>query len=146
MNSAFDIALKPEQFDALSADDASFKTIEELGGPRAVIDGLGSDISKGIRATDVDTRRESHGSNQMPEPEPVTFFEMFIESFEDATVLILMGSAVISLIVGLYEDPSTGWIEGTTILLAVLIVAVVTAVNNFKKQAQFRNLNNVKVW
>ena len=80
----------------------------------------------------------------MPEPEETTWFEMFVESFEDTTVQILMAAAVISLVVGMYEDLSKGWIEGTTILMAVVIVAVVTATNNFKKEAQFRSLNTVK--
>lgn len=80
----------------------------------------------------------------MPEPEPQTWFEMFIESFYDTTVIILMVSAVVSLVVGIYEDPSKGWIEGTTILIAVVIVAAVTATNNFNKEAQFRELNSVK--
>lgn len=42
------------------------------------------------------------------------------------------------------EDPAKGWIEGAAILFAVLIVAVVTATNNFEKESQFRKLNAVK--
>lgn len=80
----------------------------------------------------------------MPVPDPQTWMEMFIESFYDATVIILMVAAVVSLIVGLYEDPNKGWIEGTTILIAVVIVAAVTATNNYNKEAQFRQLNTVK--
>ena len=80
----------------------------------------------------------------MPEPEENTWWDMFVESFEDTTVLILMAAAVVSLVVGLYEDLQKGWIEGTTILMAVVIVAVVTACNNYNKEAQFRNLNAVK--
>lgn len=73
-----------------------------------------------------------------------TWFEMFLESFEDATLIVLIVAAVVSLIVGIYEDPANGWIEGGAILLAVLLVAVVTATNNFNKEAQFRKLNAVK--
>jgi hypothetical protein len=40
--------------------------------------------------------------------------------------------------------PSIGWIEGAAILFAVLIVAVVTACNNFNKESQFRKLNAKK--
>ena len=69
---------------------------------------------------------------------------MFIESFEDATLIVLIVAAVVSLLVGIYEDPHSGWIEGGAILLAVLLVAVVTATNNFNKEAQFRKLNAVK--
>jgi magnesium-transporting ATPase (P-type) len=53
-------------------------------------------------------------------------------------------AAVVSLIIGIYEDPSKGWIEGAAILFAVSIVAVVTATNNYNKELQFRKLNAVK--
>ena len=69
---------------------------------------------------------------------------MFIESFEDATLIILIVSAVVSFAVGFYEDPAKGWIEGAAILAAVLIVAVVTACNNYSKEMQFRKLNAQK--
>jgi len=49
-----------------------------------------------------------------------------MESFEDATLIVLIAAAVISFIVGLIDDPSTGWIEGAAILFAVLLVAAVT--------------------
>jgi magnesium-transporting ATPase (P-type) len=45
---------------------------------------------------------------------------------------------------GLYEDPTTGWIEGAAILFAVLLVATVTATNDYRKESQFRKLNAKK--
>ena len=35
--------------------------------------------------------------------------------------------------VGFYSDPAKGWIEGVAILCAVLVVAVVTATNDYSK-------------
>jgi hypothetical protein len=55
-----------------------------------------------------------------------------------------MISATVSLLVGLYDDPVHGWIEGAAILLAVMIVAVVTATNDYNKEKQFRKLNAVR--
>lgn len=120
--------------------------LAELGGVKAILKGLETDPVKGIAGSEtaIEQRRATHGSNKMPEPEPTTWLAMFLESFEDTTVQILMFAAIISLAVGLYEDPAKGWIEGTTILFAVVIVAVVTATNNYKKEAQFRQLNAVK--
>lgn len=45
---------------------------------------------------------------------------------------------------GFYSDPAKGWIEGVAILCAVLVVAVVTATNDYSKDEQFRALNAVK--
>jgi P-type Ca2+ transporter type 2C len=70
--------------------------------------------------------------------------DLFLESFEDTTIIVLVVAAVVSLAVGVYEDPTKGWIEGAAILAAVLIVAVVTATNNYNKEMQFRKLNAVK--
>ena len=35
------------------------------------------------------------------------------------------------------------WIEGAAIMAAVAVVVLVTAVNNFQKEAQFRELNKL---
>ena len=56
----------------------------------------------------------------------------------------MITAAFISLAIGLFEDPGKGWIEGAAILVAVIIVAAVTATNNYSKEAQFRKLNAVK--
>ncbi len=69
---------------------------------------------------------------------------MFVESLQDATLIVLMASAGVSLVVGVAEDPKKGWIEGAAILGAVLIVGVVTATNNYNKEMQFQTLNAVK--
>ncbi len=96
---------------------------------------------------------------------------MFLESFEDETLKVLIGAAIFSLVIGLWTDfkthynadkhnfqhisdissfftcftwISSGWIEGGAILLAVMVVAVVTASNNYNKESQFRQLNAKK--
>ena len=48
-----------------------------------------------------------------------------------------------SFIVGLINNPSDGWIDGTAIVIAILLVAFVTATNNYKKELQFRSLRQV---
>ena len=83
----------------------------------------------------------------MPMPDPKSWLELFIESFEDTTVLILSAAAIVSLAVGCYDDYNKhgglekGWIEGVAIIVAVLIVGVVTATNDFSKAQQFARLN-----
>eukprot|EP00760_Papus_ankaliazontas_P014428 PhM_4_TR16080/c4_g1_i2/m.38329/K05850/ATP2B; Ca2+ transporting ATPase, plasma membrane len=65
-------------------------------------------------------------------------------------MLILQAAAVLSLFLGLTSpDPrtgkvefSTGWIEGAAILVSVVIVVIVTSVNNYEKQKKFSELCN----
>ena len=125
---------------------ANEHALELLGGVAGLEKKLGTSLTKGLCGGDgtyID-RRQRYGSNEMPTPEIKTFISMFLESFEDATLIVLIVSAVVSLIVGVYDDPKTGWIEGTAILFAVFIVAVVTAVNNYSKEIQFQKLNAAK--
>ena len=57
---------------------------------------------------------------------------------------ILCISAVISLILGIAtEGLKEGWLEGSSILIAVVIIVTVTAGNNYIKEQQFQKLNAV---
>jgi calcium-translocating P-type ATPase len=40
-----------------------------------------------------------------------------------------------------YDDPVNGWLEGFAILAAVVVVALVTSINNYSKELQFQKLN-----
>jgi len=86
--------------------------------------------------------RETHGDNVMPEPPMTSFLSLFIGSFNDPVLMVLIAAAIVSLVLGML-DPAhaeTGWIEGAAIMIAVLIVAVVTAGNDYAKELQFRAL------
>lgn len=59
-------------------------------------------------------------------------------------MLVLLGAGVLSLVLALgLDEGSDNWIEGAAIMAAVAVVVLVTAVNNFQKEAQFRELNQV---
>ena len=63
-------------------------------------------------------------------------------ALDDFTVQILLVSGVVSTILGLTVDSSdAGWIEGVAILIAVAVVVAVTALNDFQKEKQFRQLS-----
>jgi P-type E1-E2 ATPase len=69
-----------------------------------------------------------------------SFFDLFTESISDTVIIVLIVAASISLIVECYQDPSEGWIDGTSIFIAVAIVSLVTSCNNYTKELQFRSL------
>ena len=71
-----------------------------------------------------------------------SFAELVKGALSDFTVLILLGSGIVSTILGVTVDTSdAGWIEGAAILVAVAVVVLVTAVNDYQKEKQFRELN-----
>jgi len=65
-----------------------------------------------------------------------------LEAFEDKILRILCLSAIVSLLIGILENGwQEGWIEGSAILVAVVIIVTVTSGNNYMKEKQFRKLN-----
>ena len=67
-----------------------------------------------------------------------------VESFEDEMLRILCAAAVVSLILGIAtEGLEHGWMEGTSILVAVVIIVTVTSGNNWVKEQQFKKLNAI---
>lgn len=114
--------------------------LNSIGGVIGLSSKLGVDLSRGLTQQQVLEMRSKFGDNVFPESPMKTFMELFFESFEDMIIQILIGAAIVSLVVGMIEHHETGWIEGAAILIAVLIVAVVTATNNYTKELQFRAL------
>lgn len=57
---------------------------------------------------------------------------------------ILCAAAVVSLVLGIAtEGLEKGWMEGTSILVAVVIIVTVTSGNNWVKEQQFKKLNAI---
>lgn len=57
---------------------------------------------------------------------------------------VLCVAAVVSLILGIAtEGLEHGWMEGTSILTAVVIIVTVTSGNNWVKEQQFKKLNAI---
>ena len=57
---------------------------------------------------------------------------------------VLCVAAVVSLVLGIATAGlEHGWMEGTSILVAILIIVTVTSGNNYIKEQQFKKLNEV---
>lgn len=74
-------------------------------------------------------------------PRIKTLCELIGENFKDRILQILLLAATISLCIGIYENgPKTGWIDGLSIYIAVIIIVTVTSGNNYLKELQFQKL------
>lgn len=60
-------------------------------------------------------------------------------------LIILMIAAVISIVVEFFfgEEKEKFWVEGVSILVAVLICSTVATVSNYQKERQFQDLDNM---
>lgn len=72
-------------------------------------------------------------------------WQLFIETFRNQTMQILIGATVASLFMGVLTTTNVQvedgwWIESLAILTAVLIIAVITAMNDLTQEVQFQQL------
>eukprot|EP01061_Rhynchopus_euleeides_P037768 TRINITY_DN647_c1_g1_i1.p1 TRINITY_DN647_c1_g1~~TRINITY_DN647_c1_g1_i1.p1 ORF type:complete len:960 (+),score=320.38 TRINITY_DN647_c1_g1_i1:209-3088(+) len=130
-------------------EQRDLEVLRSLGGVTGVANKLHTHLEAGLEShADESARLLRYGRNVIPPAERQTFLDFAKEALSDKTMLILIGAAVLSLVLGLTTpDPrtgvveySTGWIEGAAILASVAIVVVVTAVNDYKKQEKFAEL------
>ena len=120
------------------------KEIENLGGISSILKKLKTDPKYGY-ITD-ENRLNDFGSNKVF-VEPVPPFCSYVwEALEDLMVRILIAAAIVQIILGatLSEDPSKDWVDGLSIVVAVLVVTLVGSITNWKKEHKFHELNNIQ--
>ena len=125
--------------------------IANLGGSAEIARKLNTSAKSGLNddLEDLEHRRDVFGSNVIPPKPPKTFLQLMWEAMQDVTLIILEIAALVSLAVSFIpipgqedEDHKTDWIEAVAIQVAVVIVVVVTAFNDWSKEKQFRGLQN----
>ncbi|KAJ5204393.1 ATPase P-type K/Mg/Cd/Cu/Zn/Na/Ca/Na/H-transporter [Penicillium cinerascens] len=97
-------------------------------------------------------RRRVYGTNKLPERKLKTIWELAWIAYNDKVLILLTIAAVVSLAVGIPQslhpanpnEPGVEWVEGLAILVAIIIVVVVGAANDWQKERQFAKLNKKK--
>jgi Ca2+-transporting ATPase len=98
-------------------------------------------------------RKRVFSDNRLPVRRPKNIFQLAWMAYNDKVLLLLTGAAVISLALGLYQtfggehkpgEPKVEWVEGVAIIVAIAIVVVVGAANDWQKERQFVKLNRKK--
>ncbi|KAJ9212385.1 hypothetical protein DTO166G4_6016 [Paecilomyces variotii] len=96
-------------------------------------------------------RKRVFGDNRLPEKKAKSFLELAWIAYNDKVLILLTIAAVISLALGIYQsvtakngEPGVEWVEGVAIIVAILIVVIVGAVNDWQKERQFVKLNKKK--
>ncbi|CAH2080666.1 unnamed protein product [Thlaspi arvense] len=120
--------------------------LSRLGGVEGIVDKLQSNADRGIRAEnqEVSARKELYGSNTYNKPPAKGFVHFLWTALKDATIIVLIVCAVLSLGFGIKEDGiKEGWYNGASILVAVFLVVVISAVTNFRQSKQFEELSKI---
>ncbi|TYZ61116.1 hypothetical protein PybrP1_005092 [[Pythium] brassicae (nom. inval.)] len=147
-------ALKPGDLRNLvaAAQDAAHSNarspLQRLGGLDALARSLRVDLALGLGAAEAEIlpRRQRFGANYVaPKPPTSLLALMYATAFKDPTNLLLIVVALVSLAlgVGVGENPDKDWMEGACVLVAVLVIALVSALTDAQKEKQFRALNAV---
>ena len=91
-------------------------------------------------------REDAFGSNKVfVEPVP-PFCHYVWEALKDLMVRILIIAAIVSIVLGctFSDDPSKDWVDGVSIVVAVLIVVLVGSITDYQKEQKFHELNEVQ--
>jgi len=64
------------------------------------------------------------------------------EALDDKILFYLAVAALFTIITGMIEDPATGWLPGFSIYIAILVIVLVTAWNDWNKDKLFVNLQS----
>lgn len=117
--------------------------LESLGGTDAVVNALKSNAKLGIDGNeqDLSSRRAMYGDNTRIKREIQTVCDMICGVFEDFILQVLVAAAIASIIIGLINEGfPLGLIEGTSIIIAILIITVVTVSQDYAKEKQFQKM------
>lgn len=116
--------------------------LNRLGGISGLCKALDVNPQDGIQSASADSRKEKYGENRVPEKPPQTYLQILYGAFQDLTILMLCAAAAASIIVCVTYEMGHGnklcWIEGTAIVVTVILVSNVAALQDYQKEKQFR--------
>lgn len=144
----------PEQLTEL-LDPKNVVALQKLGGPAGLEKSLKTDLRAGLSVDGGhDERSRVFKDNRLPQRKTKNIFQLMWMAYNDKVLILLTIAAVISLALGIYQSIETAksangeapveWVEGVAIMVAIIIVVVVGAANDWQKEQQFVKLNQKK--
>ena len=97
---------------------------------------LSTSITHGLAPSDASARIHNYGPNELPHEEPEPLWLRFIKQFKETLILLLLGSAAVSFIMGNLED-------AISIAVAVTIVVTVGFVQEYRSEKSIEALNQL---
>lgn len=93
-------------------------------------------------------RRRVFSDNRLPARASKSIWQLMWMAYKDKVLLLLSVAAVVSLAIGIYQSTQPGgapeWVEGVAIIVAIFVVVIVGAANDWQKERQFVKLNKKK--
>ena len=95
---------------------------------------------KGLKSTDVEKQRKKYGSNKLPEKEQETFWDKFKNNLDDPMLKLLIIIAII--MIGMFFIGAAKIYEAIGTILAIIIVATVSAKTELASDKAYKNLQD----
>lgn len=105
-------------------------------------------IKNGLTSAQVEESRSKYGANIIVEAEPPTFWESFMEGFEDPMIRILCGISILMIglfilgLAGVIPSESVSWYEPVGTIIAIVLVNCITAKTSISSDNAYRKLKN----
>ncbi|CAM9720643.1 unnamed protein product [Pylaiella littoralis] len=104
--------------------------------PEEVARHLGVDAQSGLSLLEVSVRQGLVPPNELEQEEEDPLYKKYLEQFKDPLILLLLGSAVLSLLIKQYDD-------AISIFMAVTIVATVAFVQEYRSEQSLQALKTL---
>ena len=138
--------MEKEELSALTSASDPAEALQDIGGLPALAAGLGVDIRAGINEEEVKLRQAMYGVNRLPETPPTSLWEHFMDSLDDRDLKILIVAAISSVLFGVFVTADMDdAIQGCAIMSAVVIVSLVSTVQNYRQEVGFQSLQRVSI-
>ncbi|KAK4501623.1 hypothetical protein PRZ48_007432 [Zasmidium cellare] len=132
----------------LSVDETYFETPPSDGKnvPSRVLA-----VNEDLNGNEFQQRKDTFGTNRLPQRRTKSIWHLLWLTYNDKVLILLTIAAVISLALGIYQtltspptEPHVQWVEGVAIIVAILVVVIIGAGNDWQKERQFAKLNKKK--
>ena len=138
-------------FDQAVAAGSQDKDREDQGG-RLISRTTTTGTSRKLSEDSFTDRKRIFRDNHLPEKKAKSIFQLAWMAYNDKVLILLSVAAVVSLALGIYQsvtpqpngEAPVEWVEGVAIMVAIIIVVVVGAANDWQKERQFVKLNKKK--
>ncbi|KAB8346045.1 hypothetical protein FH972_023097 [Carpinus fangiana] len=97
---------------------------------------LSTSLTHGLAPKEAEIRLNTYGPNELPHDEPEPLWLRFLKQFRETLILLLLGSALVSFIMGNLED-------ALSISAAVTIVVTVGFVQEYRSEKSLEALNKL---
>ncbi|RAR05049.1 calcium-transporting P [Stemphylium lycopersici] len=128
--------LQPPEPHKRSATPSSITATHSLLSAQDTAQRHSTSVTHGLSASDASARIHVHGLNELPHEEPEPLWLRFIKQFKETLILLLLGSAGVSFIMGNLED-------AVSITVAVTIVVTVGFVQEYRSEKSIEALNQL---